>query len=398
MNNTISKSSFIKKNSQKVKLFLMRQFAKFIPAEKVIFTFGPSINSLTAQISETVLAEKMPVFASIMTGEDATWQSHIASTMLKINKNVEKAIFAVPDDAYLYDPMVFSFIQPQTIIATGTPALELKNNSKMQYLQFLESMIDSMGTKGVLIANFHDPALRKIGETYGSESDSKDQTNCWFFGYDKEFCHIWAGNIRISQSMTTFELNYGVERVEITTRLLGKNQLNALLAAATLAVINGIALTSIKKSFEKLETFEHHLQLIEGFGGATILDDTYGGDLASWSDALESLNKLPARRRIVVVGEIKDLGESSEKIHRELAKILYKEHVDIILSGEGEALHLSDELKKLGFYEGRLEENLSVQSAVNRLIKIIGKGDVVLIKGDPLSKMDEVVKKVCLKK
>ncbi len=35
---------------------------------------------------------------------------HIASTMLKINKNTEKAIFAVPDDAYLYDPMVFSFI------------------------------------------------------------------------------------------------------------------------------------------------------------------------------------------------------------------------------------------------------------------------------------------------
>jgi UDP-N-acetylmuramyl pentapeptide synthase len=348
--------------------------------------------------------EKMPAFASIMTGEDTTWQSHIASTMLKINKNTEKAIFAVPEDAYLYDPMVFSFIQPQTIIATGSPQQDTKlenstslNNSKMQYLQFLEGMIDAMGTKGILIANWHDAAIRKIGETHGTETDSTEETNCWFFGYDKEFCHVWAGNIRVFQTQTIFELNYGVERVEITSRLLGKNQLNALLAAATLAVQNGVPLTSIKKAFEKMETVDHRLQLLEGYGGSTLLDDTLGGDLSTWTDALEILNKLPARRRIVVVGEVKGLGEFSEKVHRDLGQMLYREHVDIILSGTGEALHVSDELKKLGFYEGRLEENLSVQAVIARLLKIIGKGDLVLIKGDESNHLEDIVKKIGVK-
>lgn len=397
----INKVSFIKKHSQKVKLFLMRQFSKFIPPEKVVFVFGPGINSTTARAAEMALSEKMAAFASVMTGEDTTWQSHIASTMLKINKNTEKAIFSIPDDAYLYDPMVFSFIQPQTIIAAGSPPQDTKsenssilNNTKMQYLQFLETMIDGMGKKGVLIANWHDIAIRKIGEAHASDDGSKDETNCWFFGYEKEFCHVWAGNIRVFQAQTIFELNYGVERVEITTRLLGKNQLNALLAAATLAVQNGVPLTSIKKSFEKLDIIEHRLQLVEGFGGATVLDDTLGGDFSSWTDALEVLNKLPARRRIVVAGEMKGLGDSSEKVHRELGQKLFREHVDIILSGGGDALHTSDELKKLGFYEGRLEENLSNQSMITRLLKIIGKGDLVLIKGDESSRMDEIVKKI----
>lgn len=404
MNTNTTKISFIKKHSQKVKLFLMRQFSKFIPPEKVVFVFGPGINSMTTFCAEAALSEKIPAFASVMTGEDTTWQSHIASTMLKINKNIEKAIFAVPEDAYLYDPMVFSFIQPQTIIATGSPLQDSKNepgsslnNSKMQYLQFLEGMIDGMGSKGILIANWHDTALRKIGETHGTSNDSTEETNCWFFGFDREFCHVWAGNIRVFQSQTIFELNYGVERVEITTRFMGKNQLNALLAAATLAVQNGVALTSIKKAFEKMETVEHRLQLLEGFGGATLLDDTLGGDLTSWTDALETLNKLPARRRIAVVGEMKGLGESSERIHRELGQMLYREHVDIILSGTGDALFVSDELKKLGFYEGRLEENLSNQTIINRLLKIIGKGDLVLVKGDE-GRLDEIIKKIGVKK
>lgn len=405
MNTSISKIGFIKKHSQKVKLFLMRQFSRFIPPEKVVFVFGPGINSITTFCAEAALSEKMPSFASVMTGEDATWQSHIASTMLKINKNVAKAIFAVPDDAYLYDPMVFSFIQPQTIVATGSPLQDSKNehnssmnNSKMQYLQFLEGMVDGMGSKGVLIANWHDTAIRKIGETHAADAVSAEESNCWFFGYDKEFCHVWAGNIRVFQSQTIFELNYGVERAEVTTRFLGKNQLNALLAAATLAVQNGVALTSIKKAFEKMEMDEHRLQLLEGFGGSILLDDTLGGDLTTWADALETLNKLPARRRIAIVGEMTGLGESSERIHRELGQMLYREHVDIVLSGAGEALHVSDELKKLGFYEGRLEENLSNQAIINRLLKIIGKGDLVLVKGDQSSRLDEIVKKVGGKK
>jgi UDP-N-acetylmuramoyl-tripeptide--D-alanyl-D-alanine ligase len=336
-----------------------------------------------------------------MTGEDTTWQSHIASTMLKINKNIEKAIFAVPDDAYLYDPMVFSFIQPQTIIATGSPPQDTKSetgsflqNTKMQYLQFLEGMIDGMGKNGILIANWHDLAIRKIGESFASNTEASDDNSCWFFGYDNEFCHVWVGNVRVFQAQTIFELNYGVERVEVATRLLGKNQLNALLAAATLAVQNGVPLTSVKKAIEKIDTIDHRLQLVEGYGGAAILDDTLGGDFTTWTDALEILNKLPARRRIVVVGEMKGLGEISEKVHRDLGQKLFREHVDIILSGSGEALHTSDELKKLGFYEGRLEENLSNQSMISRLLKIIGKGDLVLVKGDESSRMDEIVKKI----
>lgn len=400
--NLASKSNFIKKNSQKLKLFLMRQFSKFIPPEKVVFVFGPSTNSITTLCAEAVLSEKMPAFASVMSGEDTTWQAHIASTMLKINKNVEKAIFAVPDDAYLYDPMVFSFIQPQTIVAVGTPVQDSKNNSKMQYLQFLEGMIDKLGSKGVVIVNWHDQALRKIGEAFfatsETNSDQVENNKFLFFGYDAEYCHVWAGNIRIHQQQTMFELNFGVERVEVTSRLLGKQQVDAILAATALAVQNGIPLTSVKKAVEKMGLIEHRLELHDGVNGSVVLDDTFESSIASWTDSLEILNKLPARRRIVVAGEMKGLGESSEKFHRELGQMLFREHVDIILSGTGDALHTSDELKKLGFYEGRLEENLSNQSITTRLLKIIGKGDLVLIKGDEKNRFEEILKKVLVKK
>jgi UDP-N-acetylmuramyl pentapeptide synthase len=45
-----------------------------------------------------------------------------------------------------------------------------------------------------------------------------------------------------------------------------------------------------------------------------------------------------------------------------------------------------------------LEENLSNQTIISRLLKIIGKGDLVLVKGDESSRFDEIVKKIGVKK
>ena len=65
--------------------------------------------------------------------------------------------------------------------------------------------------------------------------------------------------------------------------------------------------------------------------------------------------------------------------------------------GGGDANYIEDELKSLGYWEERVESNLSNSQIVAHLLKTLEKGDVCLIKGSRAVRLDEVVKRVVKK-
>src|SRR5258706_16453822 len=109
-------------------------------------------------------------------------------------------------------------------------------------------------------------------------------------------------------------------------------------------------LTKIKLALESVLPSEHDLQIINGPNGSIILDDTYESSPASLEAAIDTLLQLSARRRILVLGEMRDLGKFSEKFHRQMAQKIYKEKIDLIFLGQGDAQIVADELKNLGFW------------------------------------------------
>ena len=131
-----------------------------------------------------------------------------------------------------------------------------------------------------------------------------------------------------------------------------------------------------------------------GYNNALILNDTYNGVPLAVEEALDVLNQLPARRRIVVLGEMSSEGDNSEALHRELARRLYKDKVDLVLLGTGDARFVGEELISLGFIQERMLTNLQNPQIVSNLLKILAKGDLVLVKGAPSLRLDEVVKKI----
>ena len=104
-----------------------------------------------------------------------------------------------------------------------------------------------------------------------------------------------------------------------------------------------------------------------------------------------------ARRRVLVLGEMRELGQFSENLHRQIAQKIYKEKIDLILLGQGDIQFIADELKSLGFWDERIESNLPNSQIVAKLLKNLSKGDVVLIKGSRAVRLDEVVKRIVKK-
>ena len=265
------------------------------------------------------------------------------------------------------------------------PTVLIINNINLTNKELIRMVLE-LPEDSLLILNYDDINVRTLSEN--------TKAKIIFYGRDKENCSVWVNNAQIENFSTSFEINYGVERVKIESPLLGEYRIYPILAAVCLGLDEGISLTGIKNLLSKMEPIEHRLQPIQGFNNSVIIDDTLSADPLLIEQALDTLMKISARRHILVLGELKDLGEESEKVHRRLAQKIFKEKVDLVFLGIGESEIVYDELKRLGFLIERVETNLQNPQIAARLLKVLTKGDICLISGGLTSRFDEIVSRV----
>lgn len=373
-----------KKPLHLLRIYAAKLYAKLYPAETFIGVTGSVGKTSTIQALQAVLTQK---FKTITTQPNLDPILNIPKTILKLKPGIKKAVLEMgieyPGEMDFY----LHLVKPKMVIVTKI------YYAHSEFLGNLDSIIEEKGKlieqldeEGIAILNYDDINSKRLVQICRGK--------VYFFGLDQRNCFLWASNLKIENFKTIFELNFGVERVQVTYQLLGEHQVYSALAAATAGVVLGIPLTRIKLALEAIAPSPHRFQPLPGPFGSVIIDDTYNSSPAASDAAIDTLTKIPAKRKIVVLGEMKELGSFSEKLHRQIAQKIYKEKIDYCLLGKGEANFIADELRSLGFWEERVESNLSNSQIVSRLLKILGKGDILLIKGSRAVRLDEVVKRI----
>lgn len=376
-----------KKPFHLLKIYLARQIAKFYSPNIFVGVTGSVGKTTCISAASAVLSQK---YKTITTKPNLDPILNIPQTILRIRPGIKKVILEMGVEYKGEMDFYLSLVKPKTVIVTKI------SYAHSQYLGNPEDIIEE---KGKLVEQLPKGgvAILNADDIYSKALAKKTSATTIFFGRDPKTATVWAGNLRIDNLRTTFELNYGVERVKVDYQLLGEHQVYPALAAAALGITEDIPLIRIKKALESIVPAEHRLQPVVGPNGSIVLDDTYNSSPAAAEAAIETLMQISGRRRILVLGEMRELGIYSEKLHRELAKQIYKEKIDMVLLGQGDAGYIGDELKSLGFLEEKLLENLSNQQIVSYLLKSLGRGDVCLIKGSRAVRLDEVVKRITKK-
>ncbi len=360
--------------------YLAKQYAKFYSPEIFIGITGSVGKTVCLQAANLILAKKYKTLSG----------KPNSNTIFNINPSFKKIVLDMGIQKKGEMDFYLSLIHPKTAIVTKIAYVHSETLGGLdEIIEEQGKLIESLDAKGVAILNFDDTSSKKLVK------------NCKgtivYFGTDPDNCTVWAGNIKIENFKTTFELNLGVERVKVNFKLLGLQAIYSALAAATLGVVHNIPLTKIKLSLEQIEPLPHQMEPFTGPNGSIILDDTLSSSPADLDYAIDTLLQISARRRILVLGEMKELGRYSEEQHRQIAQKIFKEKIDFCFLGQGDTQFIADELKRLGFWEERVESNLQNSQIVSKLLKILGKGDVVLVKGQHAVRLDEVVKRISKK-
>lgn len=370
-----------------IKASLARQYSKFYPQDMFIGVTGSFGKSVCVEAARAVLSKK---YKTLSTSLNSNSQSLISEVLLKLTPHIKKVVLEFRTEFIGEMDFNLSLVTPKIAIFTKITHSNSEISSSLnEILDEKNKLALQLPKDGFAILNWDDPNSKKINDVCGG--------SVVYYGTDPNNCIVWAGNIKVEDFRTTFELNAGVERMKVNLQLLGPHQVYPVLAAAALGVLHKIPLTKIKLALEEVLPQEHKLQPIQGPNGSILLDDSYDSTPVDLEAAIDTLFKIPARRRILVLGEMKGLGSFSEDLHRKVAQLIYKEKVDQIYLGTGDANIIAEELKNLGFWEEKLQSNLQNSQLVGKLLKSLGKGDVCLIKGSRSARLDEIVKRITKK-
>jgi UDP-N-acetylmuramyl pentapeptide synthase len=179
----------------------------------------------------------------------------------------------------------------------------------------------------------------------------------------------------------SFELQHAGSGVTVELRgIFGKSNAYAAAAAACVGLAFGMNLTAIVSA---LETYyrpaPHRMELVAGMKGIWIIDDSYNASPLSMRSALDTLKDLPAKRKIAILGDMREIGNFSaaehEKVGRAAAKI-----AQVLFTIGPEARRIAEAAREAGMNRKNVMEFDTAEEALTPAQTLVAHGDLVLVK------------------
>lgn len=196
----------------------------------------------------------------------------------------------------------------------------------------------------------------------------------------------------------TMKVEYLVRGEAVEVSFPSPIRTNAINGAAAIAATLplGVELENIVKGLSSFTQPAGRMEVLRA-GKVTLLDDSYNANPDSVGEALLSLSAMAggvARRSVAVLGDMLELGQASERLHRELGVVVAGLDIDLLVT-VGEA----SEVVSLGAKGAGMEEEKVMHFADNKALAavledVIMEGDIVLVKGSRSSRMEEAVEAI----
>lgn len=178
-----------------------------------------------------------------------------------------------------------------------------------------------------------------------------------------------------------FSSNFKINNLNINLNVGGNSFIYNSLMAYEIGKLLNISDEKIKRGLETFKLTNNRLEKIISKSGFTIINDTYNASLDSVKNALELLNKSNYKRKIFLFGDILELGNYSENIHKQVGNEIIKNNVDILITVGNESKYTVNEIIDNGFDKNNIYSFEKENDTYEFLRNFLDKNDIILIKG-----------------
>jgi len=270
------------------------------------------------------------------------------------------------------------------LVSIAEPQHGLVTNVGYAHVEYFESidgvaaakreLVEGLPADGVAILNADDPRVALFGPSHAG------RTLTYGFGPEAE---IRALDAEIAADHAAFT----VAGTRFQTSLAGRHSVSNILAGIAVASVFDIKPAELVAAVANLTPGKMRGER-KVWRGATVLNDSYNSNPEAARNMLDVLRDEPAERRIAVLGEMRELGDMSEQLHRELGTYAACAGIDVVVGIHGAARFLVESALAAGapgkaafFFDG-------AEPAGDFLKSFVKAGDAILFKGSRGTKVE----------
>jgi len=246
-------------------------------------------------------------------------------------------------------------------------------------------LVEGMKPRGTAVLNADDERVAAMS--------ALSRGSVVTYGIEKE-ADIRAENISFERfGQTRFTLVTSRDSAEVEFPLDGKHNILNALAASAVGLSFGMTLGEIAAALRSVEAPPQRGEILHFVDGFTVINDSYNSNPDALLSMVETLvDGAGSGRKIVVAGEMLELGDNAAAIHRETGRKIGRSGVDLLIGVRGFGKELVD-----GAHDGGLGESYFAEdsnAAGEMLQDIVTAGDVVLVKGSRGVRTEKVIEKL----
>lgn len=272
----------------------------------IIGITGTNGKTTTKELVTSILAQEYNVIST-----EGNFNNHIGVplTLLRIRKEHEIAVIEMGANHMGEIKFLSEIAAPNYGLITnighahieGFGSLENIVKTKRELYEYIKDR-----KEGKLFVDFDNKLLRELSEGITSI----------YYGLEDDL--FVSGKVLSNIPYLELEWRFASKRSRVKTKLIGEYNLSNVLAAITVGKYFGVKTPLVCDALEKYEPTNNRSQLKETEKNMLIID-AYNANPTSMHAALENFTHMDVNRKVLILGDMKELGANSETEHQKIA-------------------------------------------------------------------------------
>ena len=312
-------------------------------------------------------------------------------SLSNLKSNIDYGVFEIGMDKKGEIENLSKMVKPEVAVITNIAEAHFKNfNTLKDIAKAKAEIINNITKGGNIILNGDDKFF-----SYLSNKAKKNEINITSFSLKKK-SNIYLMGIKKIKNYFRLKINVKNKIFYFDTKHSTNNFINNILACISIMFVLNLNLNKMKKKFIGFIIPEGRgdIKMVKKFNKKfKFIDESYNANLLSMTSAINNMdyyNDNKNHRKLVLLGDMLELGKKSKKFHRTLSVIINRSNIDkVFVCGKyiKETFNYLSTNKK-----GKVFKN--IKEAHNHFGKILHNNDLLMVKGSNATGLNQFSKNI----
>ena len=303
-------------------------------------------------------------------------------TLLRIREDTQHAVVELGTNQPGEIQALARLVRPQIGVITNCTWAHVEKLGNLDgVIQEKGALIEALPSDGLAVLNADDVSFEAL----------RERAPCPVITYGvTRSADLRAADVHFDLQSLRFRL----AGTEVRVPLGGSHNVSNALAAIAAAEACGRTRTDAIAGLAGVEQLPMRMRSLQR-GDLLIVDDTYNANPGSMEAALRTLAAAhPDRRKLCVLGDMKELGDRAEELHRAVGREASLLSGGVLVAVGRWASAVAAGAREAGFDEDRVHVFADAEEAGAGLPALIHQGDAVLVKGSRAMAMERIIDRI----